>query len=314
MNEAEVGSQSYSQLPEIASLGTEGGLDPHARHPTFGHDESLIFSQPGSQEALALPNIQTVSDITDSQPILTIPDAPAGLHQYVGPYAGALPAFPWFPCPALSPVEYIVQLNKPTHHSLMKPEHKNSRAARRGPMDEMRQLVRILVRLMPNSAVYLPGSAEGGGGNRVSEDQIKDYLRKCLGEAPQPEWGLSHGWGAYLGGKPVEILPVGKLLKLMDHGCMPIWAMHTVCVPYGTRLVMFLLLHLPHCLIDPAELFTWALPDRIVSQEEAMLCARRQPGRSWETLREELAKLGELDWSCNGSTSVQLQEERAWTK
>ena len=68
-------------------------------------------------------------------------------------------------------------------------------------MDEMRQLIRILVKLMPNSAVYLTASEEGGGGNRVSEDQIKDYLRKCLGEAPQPEWGLPQGWGAYLGGE-----------------------------------------------------------------------------------------------------------------
>lgn len=45
-------------------------------------------------------------------------------------------------------------------------------------------------------------SLDNGGGNRVSEEQIKNYLRKTLGEeAPQPEWGLPEGWGQYLSGK-----------------------------------------------------------------------------------------------------------------
>lgn len=35
------------------------------------------------------------------------------------------------------------------HPSLLKPEHKDSKAIRRGPMDEMRQLLRILVKLFP---------------------------------------------------------------------------------------------------------------------------------------------------------------------
>lgn len=44
---------------------------------------------------------------------------------------------------------------------------------------------------------------DGGGGNRVSEDQIKNYLRNTLGEeAPQPEWGLPDGWGAFMSGAP----------------------------------------------------------------------------------------------------------------
>jgi hypothetical protein len=34
----------------------------------------------------------------------------------------------------------------------------------------------------------------------VSEDQIKEYLRYNLGEAPMPEWGLPNGWGSYLSG------------------------------------------------------------------------------------------------------------------
>jgi hypothetical protein len=73
----------------------------------------------------------------------------------------------------------------------MKPEHKNSRATRRGPMDEMRQLIRILAKLMPHSEPYLRvGGEDSNGGNRVSEDQIRNYLATSLGEAPQPEWGL----------------------------------------------------------------------------------------------------------------------------
>lgn len=72
-----------------------------------------------------------------------------------------------------------------------KPEHKNSRAARRGPMDEMRQLIRILAKLMPHSEPYLRvGGEDTNGGNRVSEEQIRNYLATSLGEAPQPEWGL----------------------------------------------------------------------------------------------------------------------------
>ena len=40
------------------------------------------------------------------------------------------------------PVDLAAVSQKPVHHSLMKAEHTNSRAARRGPMDEMRQVGR----------------------------------------------------------------------------------------------------------------------------------------------------------------------------
>ena len=73
-----------------------------------------------------------------------------------------------------------------------------SRAARRGPMDEMRQLVRILLKLLPQSAAHVSGTADDGGGNRLSEDQIKAYLAATLGEAPPPPWGLPEGWPSYL--------------------------------------------------------------------------------------------------------------------
>jgi hypothetical protein len=76
-----------------------------------------------------------------------------------------------------------------------KPEHKNSRATRRGPMDEMRQLIRILAKLMPHSEPCLRiGGEDMNGGNRVSEEQIRNYLATSLGDAPQPEWGLPQVW------------------------------------------------------------------------------------------------------------------------
>eukprot|EP00892_Ulva_mutabilis_P010138 jgi/Ulvmu1/7497/UM037_0041.1 len=81
---------------------------------------------------------------------------------------------------------------------LVKAEHANSRAARRGPMDEMRQLIRILAKLMPQSERFLRLGGEDSGGNRVSEEQIRAYLATSLEGAPQPKWGLPEGWGQYL--------------------------------------------------------------------------------------------------------------------
>jgi len=70
--------------------------------------------------------------------------------------------------------------------------------ARRGPMDEMRQLVRILVKLIPHSAQHV-AVGDDGGGNRLAEDQIKAYLAATLGDAaPRPQWGLPAGWAHYL--------------------------------------------------------------------------------------------------------------------
>ena len=77
---------------------------------------------------------------------------------------------------------------------------RGSRATRRGPMDEMRQLVRILVKVIPQSAPQIMSSDEGGGGNRISEEQIKSFLENTLGQAPRPAWGVPQGWGGYLSG------------------------------------------------------------------------------------------------------------------
>lgn len=56
---------------------------------------------------------------------------------------------------------------------------------------------RILVKVVPHSVALISSSEEGGGGNRISEDQIKSYLENALGEAPRPTWGLPNGWGDY---------------------------------------------------------------------------------------------------------------------
>ena len=70
--------------------------------------------------------------------------------------------------------------------------------------------------------MFLVVSDEGGGGNRVSEEQIKDYLRHTVGlEAPQPEWGLPKGWGDYLAGRrragPWRGVPAGLTSLLQPH-------------------------------------------------------------------------------------------------
>lgn len=41
----------------------------------------------------------------------------------------------------------------------------------------------------------------------MTEPQIKNYLKNTIGEeAPQPQWGMPNGWGAYLAGEnPVPI-------------------------------------------------------------------------------------------------------------
>lgn len=65
----------------------------------------------------------------------------------------------------------------------------------------MRQVTcRILVKVIPHSVALISSSEEGGGGNRISEDQIKSYLENALGDAPKPVWGLPGGWGEYCTG------------------------------------------------------------------------------------------------------------------
>ncbi|EFN58193.1 hypothetical protein CHLNCDRAFT_142040 [Chlorella variabilis] len=100
------------------------------------------------------------------------------------------------------------------------PRSKSGKPTRRGPMDEMRQLVRILVKLLPQSIAYIGANEEAGGGNRISEEQIKNYLEKTLGDAPRPPWGVPNGWYSYVSelfswalGRPVDEESTKKCAK-----------------------------------------------------------------------------------------------------
>lgn len=75
------------------------------------------------------------------------------------------------------------------HQSLKTP---GSATKRRGPMDNMRQLVRILMTLIPQAESLLDASV-----NVLKEDAIRKFLDQVLGDAPRPEWG-SDAWAEYL--------------------------------------------------------------------------------------------------------------------
>lgn len=93
-----------------------------------------------------------------------------------------------------------------------------------------------MVKLLPDSQRYLMAE-EGGGGNRVSEEQIKGYLQSVLLAAPHepetdappfPEWGLSQGWGEYLAreqgrweGGGAGVAPLAKPALSIQVGGMP---------------------------------------------------------------------------------------------
>ena len=55
-----------------------------------------------------------------------------------------------------------------------------------------------MLQILPHSIAHIGVAEEAGGGNRISEDQIKNYLQRTLGEAPEPKWGVPGGWFAYL--------------------------------------------------------------------------------------------------------------------
>lgn len=122
-------------------------------------------------------------------------------------------------------------------------------------MDEMRQLVRIMVKLVPASMHCLPASAhskDGGGvSNLLAEADVREYLRRTLGdEAPQPEWGLPKGWSHYVS---------GAALTLLVPGCAR-------CGHPDPRPPLL------------AELLSWATGRRI-RPEDASLLVRRSAGR-----------------------------------
>ena len=67
-------------------------------------------------------------------------------------------------------------------------------------------VVVCVLQIIPDSVSCVFNRHDDGGGNKVTEPQIKLYLRAALGDAPQPEWGLPEnskhcGWGGYLAGE-----------------------------------------------------------------------------------------------------------------
>ena len=83
-------------------------------------------------------------------------------------------------------------------YTSFKPEYATSNAARRGPMDDMRQFYRIAMAIIPNSAQDFGEEKESGGGNCIPEKTIRKYFDETFGEAPACPWGLPDGWGNYL--------------------------------------------------------------------------------------------------------------------
>eukprot|EP00891_Asterochloris_glomerata_P000504 jgi/Astpho2/504/fgenesh1_pg.00011_%23_75_t len=270
INYGDEDAQALSQLSDLVVLNSQ---DDHG-HALAQPYTTETFSQQGvSQEALEL---QGILDQSPSQPELPL----GQLMQAADPGVGALQEPQQRDQPAAAPVQSSNELqqsqpgveggaggwsaqeqaadlqhpkptliiHRPPHAPHAAPRDSDradkpkTRTARRGPMDEMRQLVRILVKILvlviPHSVTFIGGADEGGGGNRISEEQIKNYLDSILGEAPRPDWGVPQGWGAYI-----------------------------------------------------SELFTWVL-GRTITTEQAMNCAKREPGRSWESIDSELKKLG----------------------
>ena len=84
------------------------------------------------------------------------------------------------------------------------------------------------LQVIPHSVTFIGGADEGGGGNRISEEQIKTYLDSILGEAPRPDWGVPQGWGAYISGVQSAGREEGEGRRLSrgaadrhDSGCCP---------------------------------------------------------------------------------------------
>jgi hypothetical protein len=64
------------------------------------------------------------------------------------------------------------------------------------PMDKMRQLVRILLALIPSSKSVEPETDN----NLWTDDDIRTFLNVMLGDAPHPIWGLPSGYSSFLSG------------------------------------------------------------------------------------------------------------------
>ncbi|CAL8461761.1 g1292 [Coccomyxa elongata] len=238
-------AQGLSQLSDLVSLETQpqpASVSASVASLAAGEGASLPVM---SQDLMAPPELPSQPDIPPPEllsPALLYTHAPNGAAppQESPSLGGALGTFGvQYPGlldqPAAAPRQTQEQVD---HAHGDTAAQRSSKGTRRGPMDEMRQLVRILVKIIPHSVGFLASPEEGGGGNRISEERIKFFLDSTLGEAPRPTWGVPGGWGEYL-----------------------------------------------------SELFSWVL-ERAVTKEQAMRCAKREPGRSWEAIGSELRRLG----------------------
>ena len=118
---------------------------------------------------------------------------------------------------SLQGINPAMQLHTPSPEGLCQGEQQqqsgtqSAQKHRRGPMDEMRQLIRILLKIFPQSSTHIPSRQKHNSSNKISENAIKDYLKALLGPEstkedqrkcvapPRPEWGLQNtGWNGYL--------------------------------------------------------------------------------------------------------------------
>ncbi|KAL0054150.1 hypothetical protein WJX82_004523 [Trebouxia sp. C0006] len=237
-------AQGLSQLSDLVILDASQDASLSQDYPA---EVASHFPSQEGQDAGPPSDSQIMLEAPPSQPdiplaTLAVSRPPADPPQEQPPEI--VHPFPHFALPVQLQMvpQRLAGMGSPvvqTLEEIQQPLHPKSRATRRGPMDEMRQLVRILVKVIPHSVSLISSSEEGGGGNRISEDQIKSYLDEALGEGPRPLWGLPGGWGDYC-----------------------------------------------------STLFSWVVEPRVISIDQAMRCAKREPGRSWEALDSELNKLG----------------------
>ena len=204
-------AQGLSQLSDLVSLETQPASLPMsgmslAAADIRGHVAEGLSQPVLTQDLTAPPELPSQPDIPPPElpsPALLYTHAPNGAAppQQSPSLGGALGSFiVQYPGPLEQPLAAQRQIQEQNDPGNGDASAQRSKATRRGPMDEMRQLVRILVKIIPHSVGFLSSAEEGGGGNRISEERIKYFLDSTLGDAPRPTWGVPQGWGVYLSG------------------------------------------------------------------------------------------------------------------
>lgn len=177
---------------------------------------------------------------------------------------------------SLSQPEIVVPVSKPIqHYGQDNPSnapathlHKTARGTRRGPMDEMRQLARILVKIIPHSVGLLAVSEEGGGARAR-------HSCRAHHQSPQVATASRRSRSSSTSTAPWAT-PLGPAGACQQAGAATCLVRRGGRVPNNT---------------PATELFTWIL-GAPVSEEQAMRCAKREPGRSWEAIPSGLHRLG----------------------